>query len=238
MRDAVIEKFHAYKQNSEGKTSHMYCDVNGNVTIGVGCAFFSKTHMLSGYKATKAHWSVKSQPSVAVTATMVEDDYQACKDLYATGVKKVSKYAEVTKLRLAPAAGTRALTNWKIGRFEANIRTYCPEWHDYPADAQFACIGMVWGPGVWATLRKTYPALTTAIEAADFATAATLITFPVKSSSKKRKWLNKGFEFMLANAAVVVAAPMSPDTLYWPSKWEYDAESEIALETDWMSEDL
>jgi hypothetical protein len=238
MRAVVLEKFHTYKQNSEGNTSHMYCDVNGNVTIGVGCAFLSKDHMLQGYKATRAHWSVKNRPTEAVTAAMVKDDYQACKDLYATGERKVSKYAEVTELRLARTAGTRALTNWKIGRFETNIRTYCPEWDDYPADAQFACIGMMWGPGVWATLRKSYPELTTAIEAADFSTAATLITFPVQSSSKKRKWLNKGFEFMLANAAVVVAAGMSPDTLYWPSKWEYDAESEIALETEWMPEKL
>lgn len=238
MRPVVIERFHTYKQNSEGRTSHMYCDTSGHVTIGVGCAFFGVDHMQQGYTATRGHWSVNGKPGEAVTGALVEADYQACKDLYATGVTKVSKYAEVTALRLASAAGTRALTDWKVRRLEPYVRDRCPGWATFPADAQFVCIAMMWGPGVWGTLRKNYKALTTAIEAEDFTKASTLITFSVNSSVKKRKWLNKGFEFMLANAGAVSAAGMSHDLLYWPHKWAYDADSGIAYETDWMPDHL
>ena len=62
MRGIVLEKFHTYKQNSEGNTTHMYCDVNNHVTVGVGVTSFSKEHMLSGYRASAAHWTVKDKP--------------------------------------------------------------------------------------------------------------------------------------------------------------------------------
>ena len=118
------------------------------------------------------------------------------------------------------------------------MRNACPLWNTYPADAQFACIAMMWGPGLWATLQNKYRTLTKAVEARDFAKASTLITFPVNFDAKKRYWLNQGFEFMLVNAAVVVAAGLNRDTLYWPCRWAYDGESEIAYQYDCMPEKL
>ena len=93
---------------------------------------------------------------------------------------------------------------------------------------------MMWGPGVWPTLVRLYPKLTKAIEEERFDDASKLITFPSNGNDRVRAWLNKSFEFMLKNAATVRDAPMQPGVIYWPSKWDYDADSEIAWESDWM----
>ena len=111
MRAIVYEKFHTYKQNTENNIFHLYADVKRNVAVGVGVTSLNEDHMLLGFKATKAYWSVKDSPNAKATEEMVLADYRACQTLFDKGVTRVSRFAEVTTLRLSPA-GSKELTKW------------------------------------------------------------------------------------------------------------------------------
>ena len=67
---SVKEKFGPFKVNSEGRTKYMYCDKNGNVTVGVGNMIDTTE------KALKLTWHVRSTDAEA-SAQQVIDGHAA-----------------------------------------------------------------------------------------------------------------------------------------------------------------
>lgn len=247
MREIVLQRFAEFKRNSEGGIPHLYVDTRDWVTVGIGCLLKSKEQARKQFAQTRAHWYVKGSAALP-TEKMLDDDFDACvklnKDL--GGGVRSRAFEKVTSLRLTNA-GIDEFTKLKMKAFEGTLfhSLTRQQWEEFPADAQFCCIAMMWGPGVWATLVKRYPALTTAIRNEDFAEAAKHITFKSNGNDTVRAFLNKAYRFMLSNASAsmpkgcrgtggVPSYFLNPALVYWPKKWEYDPESEIALETDVM----
>lgn len=252
MKDVVLNRYSAFKVNSEGGKNHLYVDTTGNITVGIGCAIFNKAQLRKEFKLTKVHWSVADAPHKTVTEEMIEADWDAC---YAVTAKmgsnnvKTRQFKAATKLRLSKA-GIEAYTQFKMKAFEATMFEHLSreQWEAFPADAQFACIAMQWGGGIWPNFTRRNPKLAAAIKAEDFLEAVKHIDFDSNGNAKVRAFLNKTYKFCLANAAASMpkgcrnaqdnkpAYFLNPNLLYWPAKWEYDAESEIAFESDWMPE--
>jgi hypothetical protein len=251
MKDVVLTRFAAFKKNSEGGVPHLYVDTRNYVTVGIGCLLKDVAHAKKEFNATKSYWKVQGAPGTAPTEAMMEDDFKACMKLNSDlgGGVKSRAFEKVTKLRLTDE-GINAFTKRKMIKFEATMFHHLSraQWEDFPADAQFACIAMMWGPGVWPTVVKKHPALAAAIKAEDFLEAAKHTNFKSNGNDKVRAFLNKTYEFCLSNAAASMPKGcrnaqdnkpsyfLNPNLLYWPSKWEYDAESELAFESDWMAE--
>jgi hypothetical protein len=251
MKDVVLNRFAAFKLNSEGGIPHLYVDTRNYVTVGIGCLLKDLAHAKKEFNATKAYWRVDKQPGVAPTEAMMEADFKACMKLNQElgGGVRARAFAKVTQLRLTDE-GINSFTKRKMIKFEATMFEHLSrsQWEEFPADAQFACIAMMWGPGVWKTLVKKYPKLVAAIKNEDFLEAAKQITFKSNGNAKVRKFLNQTYEFCFYNAAASMPKGcrnaqdnkptyfLNPNLMYWPSKWEYDAESEMAFESDWMPE--
>lgn len=248
MKDIVLKRFAEFKRNSEGGIPHLYVDTRNYVTVGIGCLLKNVEQAKKEFNATKSHWYVKGNPGTLPTEKMLEDDFIACEKLNKDmgGGVRARAFEKVTSLRLT-STGIDAFTQSKMQKFEKTVFLHLSrgQWEEFPADAQFCCIAMMWGPGVWSTLVKHHPKLTTAIKDEDFLEAAKHVTFKSNGNDKVRAFLNQAYQFSLYNAAASMPKGcrgqngkptyfLNPNVLYWPSKWEYDAASEIALETDWM----
>lgn len=252
MKPAVLKRFPEFKEHSsEGGVPHMYVDITNNVTVGIGCLLSDTRDAKKAVKATAGYWYVEGAPGTKPTDEMVEADYNACMKLNQEmgGNVKSRAFKAVTKLRLSEK-GIEIFTQRKMIAKEGTLfETISREqWEAFPVDAQFFCIAVMWGIGNWSTVVRLHPALTTAIKNEDFLEAAKHVNFKSNGNEKVRKFLNKSYAFLLANAAASMpkgcrsgvdkkpAYFLNPNLLYWPSKWEYDAESEMALEADWMGE--
>lgn len=150
MRPVVKSNLYFFQKSFEGEVNHLYQDVKGLMTIGVG-------NMLSSVQmAYVLNFKKKSDRKLAMPSE-IKAEWDKLKDPQYKGLtakafdKLASLYIEredIEKLVQASADG-----------FEHFIRQEWKEWEEWPADAQMGMMSMAWALGVGGIV-KGYPKFT------------------------------------------------------------------------------
>lgn len=161
MKQSVAAAFPNFTARLEGKIPHMYADILGLVTVGLGCLIDPVSLALNlpwkhgnGDNATNAEvmaeWNrVKHDP------TLPKAGYRAA--------------AKITQLRLTDDGISRLAID-RLVRHEGWFKKTWPAWDTFPADAQLAIHSMGWAMGAGFTTK--FPSFTKCVTAQDWVGAA------------------------------------------------------------------
>lgn len=204
MWPSVRAAWASFSEPLEGRVLHMYLDVKGLVTCGVG-------NLIDPIgEALKLPW--KYRDGTVATRVAVASAWQRLKNRPDLARRNVRHALELTQLALSDA-DVDALVDRKLDENEQFIKKTLSHFGDMPADAQLGIMSMAWavGPG----FTRKFPAFTRAAIAGDWAEAC-----------KERKIVEVGNPGIVprnaanglcfANAATVIEHDMPRETLHWP----------------------
>lgn len=204
MRDAVRENWWDFNEPFEGYVPHMYVDVKGLVTTGVG-NLIDPVHY-----ATALPWK-RPGGEYAMRAEIVGEwnRLKASK----TAVKLGHRYAaKMTQLRLDKEDVQRLVLS-KLAMNDALLSRRFRAWESWPADAQMAIHSLSWATGT----AFAFPKLERALNAEDFVTASNEVKMN-ETGNPGLKPRNAANRILLLNAAYVVSRGMCREMLYWPEE--------------------
>lgn len=160
-RVRMFEGLKARLREAEGVAPHLYLDMNGYVTVGVG-------HLLAAELSATVLRFVT--PDLATPATMAEirDEYRFVKRL--EPAKDPAYYARRTALRL-PAEEVELLLDCDVTAVAEALKAKLPGFAEFPEYAQEALLDMAFNLGSEGLLRK-FPRLMLAVEARNWAWCA------------------------------------------------------------------
>lgn len=159
MRAQGVLAFVPYTGNLEGVVSWLYQDILGLVTVAIGNLVDPMSYALS-LPFVMRDGSPAPRDVIAAEWQAVKADTKAA--------KLGHRYAErLSSIRLTPD-GIAQVVNAKRLQNEAILNQRCPEFNDWPVDAQLALHSWAWacGPG------GNWPRFMDALKRKDFATAA------------------------------------------------------------------
>jgi GH24 family phage-related lysozyme (muramidase) len=231
MHPSVASAFTHFSTEFEGRFAWPYLDIEGFVTVGVGC-LIDPIEL-----ALPLPW-VHFDGSVATHEEVVAQwrDLKAQVRLAKTG----ARFAEhVTSIRLSDEA-IESLLSRRLNANEAVLEQQFLRWDLFPADAQLAIHSMSWamGPG----FTKEFPKFTRACNAQDWVTALAECTIAGESTNAGLIRRNADNRLCLANAQAVKddinhaghgrgTHALSLDKLYWPARAGTDTDhSELSPE--------
>jgi GH24 family phage-related lysozyme (muramidase) len=204
MKAAVRLHFLAFTAPLEGVCRHLYLDVKGLVTTGVG----NLVDPLSA--ALRLPW--QRPDGTAASHSEIVAEWSKVKARTDMKLRGGGAYAAITSLRLSKEA-VQDLVDVTLTRMDQQMAHAFPGWADLPADAQLACLSMSWavGPG-WPT---KFPRCSDAVRARDFLTAEQECTISTDGNPgiKPRNVANK---LCFRNAHTVDDLRLDADTLWWP----------------------
>jgi GH24 family phage-related lysozyme (muramidase) len=140
MHPEVRLEFPEFSEEFEGRVPHLYLDMLGLPTVGVGCLVATPA------ESCKLPWrhpdGSLASPSAIVAEWKLVQSHQELKKLH---YKYATRHA---KLRLSEP-DVDALTLGRLDTFESFLERYYPEFDLWPAPAQLATLSMSWamGPG-------------------------------------------------------------------------------------------
>lgn len=219
MRASVRAAFYSVNAPWEGVVEHMYADVKGLVTVGVGNLIDPIT------SAVGLPWVHKDTDAPAMLDD-VRADWERVKGDPSLARLGHRAAAKVTKLRLT-GAGIHELVDRKLAHDVAILRGRFPGWDKMPADAQLAVACLAWAVGP----HFRWPMLQAALGRGDYSMAALETTISEKGNPGVRP-RNEGMRRMYRNAAWVVACDMDRDVLHYPSYISAEAETSPQLPDD------
>ena len=160
MRPAVYDVFPVFTARFEGRTPYLYLDINGNVTVGLGCLVQSLAQC-----QTFPWGNALGEPATAAEVESAWDAVRAATDLEPRGG---GSFSALTMIRLTEEAiDDLARKRAAINEIEMMIRFPLA---DLQADAQLGLQSMAWAMG--ADGFRNFPRFSAAILARDWATAA------------------------------------------------------------------
>lgn len=165
---------------SEGEIVHMYLDTVGAVTVGVG-------NMLPTAAAAQALGFVDRVSLKPATAEAIATDFDTVTKQM-KGLNAVA-YKVHTKLDL-PAVAIDTLLDARIDEFKVEVKGKFPKFDTYPLTVQFALLDLAFNLGTNGLVTK-FPSLKKAVEAEDWAKAATESNRPQVSAARNatvKKW--------------------------------------------------
>lgn len=157
-RKALRKKLVEY----EGCVEHMYLDVVGKVTVGIG-------HLLASV-ADARQLPFRESTGAPATADDVKKEYENIKRQPHGYSHPASFYKKYTKLRL-DLADIDALADKHLNAFETELKRLYPGFELYPKDVRLALFDMIFNLGM-SKLRTRYQNFNKAILAGDWAQAA------------------------------------------------------------------
>ena len=160
LRPAAAAAFLPYTAPLEGVVDHLYLDVKGLVTIGVGCLVDPVDLAL----ALPMRWRKTGDHA---TREEIRAEWLAIKtnrELARLGAGAARKHC---RLYLAPE-DVDALTTARLERTVRALERRFPAFDAYPASAQLALVSLAWACGV----AFAYPKLDAAVRRGDWTTAA------------------------------------------------------------------
>ncbi len=226
MRQAVRDAFWEFSEPLEGYCPHMYADVKGYVTVGVGNLIDPLVYALQ-LPFRHRDGSLATRDEIVADWAAVKNDPKMARDGH-------RRAALVCRLHLAKDD----IKSLVAAKLEQNWRHMRGRWSgidEFPADAQMALCSLAWacGPGFRFTLFES------ALRRKDFAVMATECGLQEKSNPGVRP-RNARNRRLLQNAAVVVKDGLDADVLYWPQALvsrEADTDPPPALESDELDGD-
>jgi len=148
-------------KEGEGSIEHMYLDTVAKVTVGVG-------NMLPSVSAAQELPFLQKSDDTAASAADIAADFENV--ARQSPGKIASSYQSYTQLYL-PEDAVNALLDKRIDGFEAQLVRDFPGYSDYPEDAQYALMDMVFNLGNRGLVSK-FPSLTRAARDQDWAECA------------------------------------------------------------------
>jgi GH24 family phage-related lysozyme (muramidase) len=162
MHTATLAGCLAYQERFEGRCDHMYLDIRGHVTVGVG-NLIDAPGIANGLPFRwRVHDTLASPAEIGV-------EWHAVKDC---GMSQQGAAAclPFTQLYLL-AADIESLVENAARSFVTLLRPTFPCWDDWPVNAQLATLGVCWAVGA-GSIRTQFPRLVAACNARDWGTAA------------------------------------------------------------------
>jgi GH24 family phage-related lysozyme (muramidase) len=208
MNQAVLTKWHQFSEPLEGRVHSMYLDVKGLVTTGVGNLIDPVT------AALPLPWKhADGRPASRDEIGAAWRNLKARQDLSKLHWKFAAK---LNDLRLTDE-DIDALVVSKLTSNARELRKAYPNFDDFPADAQLACLSMAWavGPGFPAIFKN-------------FSRFAVQQDWPnAKLCAKIKTENNPGIvprnarnALCFDNAATVIQYALDRSVLHWPNKAE------------------
>lgn len=155
----LIKKLELY----EGRVSHMYCDTDGNVTVGVG-------HLLSSaHDAQKFKWH-RQDKGISISNKDIEDDFNNVKKNFDSTLKS-SNYKQYTKLFLDDMTINKSRDDY-IRHSAVELKSIYHNFDKYPTEVRLVLFDMIFNLGM-PNLRWHWPHFNAAIKAEDWEKAAT-----------------------------------------------------------------
>jgi GH24 family phage-related lysozyme (muramidase) len=212
VKASVLEAWHTFSTPLEGRVRHMYLDILGLVTAGVG----NLADPVS--LALQMPW-VRPDGSPA-SSEEIRRDWAALKAQPALRKLHYKFAAPHTKVRLTDA-GIDAMVRAKLLANESFMRgRYFPDWDQWPADAQLGVCSMAWacGPGFPAEFKNfaRFAREQRWLEA--MAACKIRETNPDGSPNAGIIPRNRANRLCFANAETVRRGGMDPEILYWPDE--------------------
>lgn len=213
MHASVITAWHEFSEPLEGRVPHMYLDILGLVTTGVGNLIDASR---SGSKtpwapALELPWRRAAGGELAERGEVI-DEWRTLKARPELA-KRHYKYAgALCALRLTDAAIDELVLS-KLRQFERELVKHFPAWDSFPADAQLGICSMAWAVGP--SFAVKFPSFAAAVNKGNWAGAL--------AACKIREAGNPGVvprnarnRHCFENARRVVAHGLPRDVLCWP----------------------
>lgn len=202
MRAAVREAWMAFSAPLEGSVLHLYADVKGLVTIGVG--------NLVDPVAAAVHLPLRRPDGTMATRDEIVADWARVKNDPHAATRGHRYAATITTLRLTHEDVGKLV----MGKLDANdgalLRRF-PDWESWLADAQLATHSMAWACG--AAFR--FPRLDDALRRKDYFIAAAECSM-VEEGNPGLKPRNMANRMLYRNAAMVQGEGLDAERLWWP----------------------
>jgi len=172
MHTSVRNYFIKFNVPIEGRVTHMYLDINGLVTIGVGNLIDVETG-----SADKILTEIKALPFVLkkganigkpASPADIEAEWKLVKGTQEWKNHKASQFAGITNLELQEEA-IIALALKKADVMEKELKHHAAfrDFDQWPADAQLGVLSMAWALGT-TKLRNGWPSFNAACQKQDF----------------------------------------------------------------------
>jgi GH24 family phage-related lysozyme (muramidase) len=219
MHQSVIEVWHQFSEPLEGRVLHMYLDVKGLITVGVG-------NLIDPVGAALGlPW--KLPDGSRATIAQVRADWLALKGRQDLAKRHYKYAAPITTVRLTDA-DVDALVERRLRGNEVELRKHFWAWDGFPADAQLGIMSMAWACGAGFPLK--FKAFTAAANAGmwDEAAARCKIRENWTTPDGKLHWnhgvvpRNKHNRTCFLNAAHAVKVGLPADVLRWPDTADTD----------------
>jgi GH24 family phage-related lysozyme (muramidase) len=139
MKPAVISIFPTFTKRLEGHVSHMYLDMKGLVTTGLGCLIDPVG------LALPLPWQHRYEKRPA-TKTEIAAEWNLVKSRQDLAKYHYSRIGKMCSLDLT-ADGIDQLATARLNLFEGILKSKLPRWDNWPADAQLATMSMAWAMG-------------------------------------------------------------------------------------------
>lgn len=202
MRESVRRVFGTFSAPLEGICPHMYQDVKGLVTTGIGNLIDPIQHALHlPWKHKNGTLALRAE--IAAEWLRVKSDPSAAR----LGHRRA---AEITELRLT-ADGISELLHRKLTEMDHYLaRRFGPAWEDWNACAQLATLSMAWACGP----AFRFPILEDALRRRDYENAALNCTISERGNPgvAPRNVRNR---ILYRNASRVQAYHLDPDLIDW-----------------------
>lgn len=206
------EAYHAFSAPLEGRVPTMYADCLGLITTGVGNLINTQAAALA------LPWRLADGLKASQAAVLADwNKLHADPAYYAA--RKWTVYSKTMLCHLDDDA-IDALVSRQLDLNEAIIRKRFPAWDSFPADAQLAIMSVAWAVGAGFFLPKPqgpgFINLAKCIDAQDW--EGCVAACPIREKGNPgvvpRNAKNR---FCFHNAALVKAAGLLPDGLWWPN---------------------
>ncbi len=211
MYPSVLAAFFPYSRKLEGDLKWMYLDILGWVTTGIGNKIDPVSDALAlPWKNPDGSLATAAEITAAWNAVDAErSDPKGQLQTSGLATHYGGAFGGVTTLRLT-TSDVRDLVNEQIAANELTLRHSFPGYDTMPADAQLELHSRAWALG--AGFAPSFPLFTAAMNAGDYAAAATVAGYRGVGIAKRLA----AEQVMLANAAAVVAQGLDRSVLYYP----------------------
>jgi GH24 family phage-related lysozyme (muramidase) len=213
MHPSVQAQFRAFNEPFEGVIPHMYLDIKGLVTVGVGNLIDPVD------SATALPFRFKNKPGIATTGApaskaQIAAEWQKLKNNRNLAHAGHCACEPITDLELDDDA-VNTLIAQRLTANETFLKRQQPfkQFDLWPGDAQMALLSMAWAMGPAGALN--FHKFCASCEKLDFAAAA----LQCKMNEAGNPGViprNRANSTLLSNAAVVLAAGLQCSTLFYP----------------------
>lgn len=204
MRESVRKAWWDFNVPLEGYVMHMYADVKGLITTGVGNLIDPVQY------AVPLNWRKPS--GVLAMRNEIIAEWNRVKDDKNAAHMGHTYAARITSLRLREE-DVRAMVLLKLASNDMFLSRRFKAWESWPADAQMAIHSLAWAAGT----AFVFPKLERALNNEDFVTASVEVKMS-EVGNPGLKPRNKANRIMLLNAANVVENGLDKEILFWPTE--------------------